>query len=228
MKKIFTLFYLFIGLGLCAQTPFFTKKDSMKIAFTQATPTISISSGTITAVPTGTQAISGTISTSENKATYSANIINLTAQAVASDIFTITGSATKIVKIHKITVTAVRTAGGAINMTFLKRSTANTGGTSTIVTSVSHNSTNAAATAVIRAYTANPTTGALVGSFHSYFYFIGTTGLNSANVIYDYDFDVQNGQPITLIGTNEVFAVNLGNQTVAGNFFDITIVFTEE
>jgi len=96
--------------------------------------------------------------------TYSAAIGALVTAGAATDIFTITGSATKTIRI-----TRIRIGGNSTTATWhiflgIKRSTANTGGTSTVLTRVPHDSLNAAATATIRAYTANPTLGTTVGT----------------------------------------------------------------
>jgi hypothetical protein len=73
-----------------------------------------------------------------NKATYSANILGLVSVATATDIFTIYGSATKTIKILRIGISATQTTGGAVNIQLIKRSTANTGGTSASSTAVVH------------------------------------------------------------------------------------------
>ena len=76
------------------------------------------------------------------KATCSAAKIGLVPASSATDVFTITGSATKTVRVTRIEITATTTAAtpAALDVLLLKRSTANSGGTSTgrptIVTTV--------------------------------------------------------------------------------------------
>ena len=163
----------------------------------------------------------------ENLQTYSANIVGLVPAALATDIFTITGSAGKVVKIRALRVTATRTANGTIDVLLVKRSAANTLGTSTAPTRVPNDSSNAAATATVLAYTANPTLGTLVGTFKGRKMFINASGTGGSDVS-DWDFDQNVAQPPTVRGIAEVIAVNLNGVTIAGGSFDIAIEWTEE
>src|SRR5204863_4895248 len=95
--------------------------------------------------------------TDGQKATYGASITGLVVAASATDIFAITGSATKIVRITRLRISGVRTTGTDTDIQLIKRSTANTGGTSTNPTKVAYDSNDPASTATINAYTANPT-----------------------------------------------------------------------
>lgn len=159
--------------------------------------------------------------------TYAATAIGLVTAASATDIFTITGSATKIIKVHKITITATRTTSTTTDIQLVKRSTANSGGTSTNPTRVPNDSLNPSATATINAYTANPTTGTLVGSFRAEKEFINVAGTGPSDRI-GWLTDVLAIQPWVLRGINEVMAVNLNGVTITGPSFDIYIVWTEE
>lgn len=161
-----------------------------------------------------------------SKATYSASIIGLVPATLATDIFTITGSASKTVRVTHLEISATQTTAGAVNTVLLKRSTANSGGTSTNPTKVPHDSQSAAATATINAYTANPTTGTLVGQIRSNKIFISTaTTLGQEALI---DFGNRPGQAIVLRGTGEVLAINLNGVTVSGASFDIDLEWSEE
>ncbi len=160
-----------------------------------------------------------------NKPTYSATNI-FTAANLATDIFTLTGSATKTIRVSRITISGTRTTATATALFLLKRSTANTGGTSTTLTGVPHDSQNAAATAVARSYTANPTLGTLVGNIKTLqLYMPTTTGVVGENTI---EWGKRPGQTIVLRGTGQVLSVNLNGVTVAGNSFSISIEWTEE
>lgn len=158
---------------------------------------------------------------------YSATIVNLVPALLATDIFTITGSATKTVLIKNITISGTQTTAGSTNLLLVKRSTANSGGTSSAPTMVSHDSSDSAATAVVRAYTANPTLGTLVGALNAIKqYFPTLTGVPSVEEYYFGDAPFK--KEIVLRGTSQVLAVNLNGATVAGGNLDISIEWTEE
>ena len=108
------------------------------------------------------------ISLEGGKATYCATITGLVPPAAATDIFTIIGSATKTIRISRIQFSGRATAAAACDVSIVKRSTADTGGTpGTVPTIVPLDSTDAAATAVCATYTAVPTLGTAVGAIRS-------------------------------------------------------------
>jgi hypothetical protein len=170
--------------------------------------------------PIQVQVQSGTVQT------YSATILNLVAANIATDIFTLTGSATKTVKIQNIYISATQTTASNANIAFIKRSTANTAGTSTLPTVIPMDSTNAAGTAVVRAYTANPTLGTTVGTIYARKLFVSTTTTIGSELQWMTAQDT-NTQPIVLRGANEVLAINLNSTTLSGNSFNISIIWTE-
>lgn len=160
--------------------------------------------------------------------TYSAAVIDAATGLLATDIFTITGSATKTIRVLEIVVSGTRSTAAETDVLVLKRSTANSGGTSTTPTAVPNDSNDAAATATVRSYTANPTTGTLVGVVRSVSIDLAATNLNSgSSSIHVWDFR-HVGQPPTLRGTSEVLAVNLNGVTITGSSLDISIEWTEE
>lgn len=169
----------------------------------------------------------------KTRATYGATAINITPATTATDIFTITGSASKTIYIHKITVTGNRTAHAQDLVVLLKRSTANAGGTSTTRTAVPYDSANAAATATVRAYTANPTLGTLVGAIQANRVSFpvqtptNAQGNGGAAVPWIWEY-TKDAQPITLRGTSEVLAINLNGVTIAGGSLQFNIEWSEE
>jgi hypothetical protein len=168
----------------------------------------------------------GVAPTDGTKTSYSAAITGLVAASTATDIFTITGSASKIVRITRVEISGTQTTGGIVPIILIRRSTANTAGTSTAPAKVTHDTTNPTATATVLAYTANPTVGTLVGPIRSLRAFVsGTTVAN--NIIVE-DFGIRPSQAIVLRGTAEVLAVNLNSTTVTGSLFNISIEWTEE
>lgn len=170
-----------------------------------------------------------------SKATFSAAITGLVPVTAATDIFTVTGSATKLVKVTRLVITGSTTlaANVILPITLLKRSTADTAGTSTAPTRVAHDSNNAAVTATVLAYTANPTTGTLVGAFRNHRMTLQLTPQSATDfpisLPYIEDFGQRGSQPIVLRGIAEVFAVNLAAiATITGWLFDISVEWTEE
>src|SRR5690242_6665608 len=98
------------------------------------------------------------------KATYAAYIQGLAVASSATDVFTITGSASKLTRVSRIRISGIKTTAGAdVDVQAVKRSTANTGGTSTNPVLVPYDSASPAAASTVTAYTANPTLGITVG-----------------------------------------------------------------
>jgi hypothetical protein len=174
-----------------------------------------VDSGTINAVP-----VDGA------KTTFSAGVAGITVAATPTDVFTITGSATKTIRVTLIAIDGTETTATQRNVLLIKRSSANSGGTSTTLADVSHDSTNAAGTATVRYYTANPTLGTTVGTMRASRLYVGTTTSVSDEVVWD--FGDRPAQAIVLRGTGDVLAVNLGGVTSAGNSFNMYIEWTEE
>lgn len=162
------------------------------------------------------------------KATYSAAAVGITSAATATDIFTITGSATKTIRILRILTSATQTTAGEINLLLVKRSTANSAGTSSAVTAVPHDSTSVAASATVLSYTANPTLGTPVGTLRADKLFAPSVATASSPTIMIYNFGDRPGQAVVLRGTSQVLALNLNSTTVTGGSFDFAVEWTEE
>lgn len=162
------------------------------------------------------------------RATYSAAITDLVAAALATDIFTITGSGTKTVRVTRIEFSGTETTGAVRDIQIIKRSTANSAGTSTTLTAGSFDSTNAAATATVRAYTVNPTLGATVALVRSVAYGIPAANLSGPTNPFAWDFGTRPAQIVVLRGTGEVLAVNLNGVTATGSLLNLSVEWTEE
>lgn len=163
------------------------------------------------------------------KATYRASIGALASAASATDIFTLTGSASKTVRVTRLEISGQQTTAAAAQVVVLIRSTADTSGTHSAPTAVPHDSNSPAASATVLAYTANPTTGSLVGNIYESYVFLAapaTATVGSDKVVLDYGS--RPAQAIVLRGTSQVLAINLAGVTVTGGAFDINIEWTEE
>jgi hypothetical protein len=164
-----------------------------------------------------------------SRTTY-ACALQFTAANTATDIMTISGSATKTIRVIRVWISGIQTTAGIATYFMFKRSAANTGGTQTGgIVLVPHDSNSPAATATVAAYTANPTTlGATVGALAIFKSTLATaaTTTNIAPVIIDYGN--RPSQAPILRGAAQLFAINLGAVTYAGNVLDINIEWTEE
>jgi hypothetical protein len=144
---------------------------------------------------------------------YMASISNLDTAATPTDIFTIQGSATKTIRITRLAISGDSSSNDRLNVDLLRRSSANTGGTSSVLTNVKNDSLNPSATAVVRAYTANPTLGTLVGLMDSQVLLFPSTAGNVPTE-YTWEFGTRAAQGIVLRGTSEQIAINLGGAAV--------------
>jgi hypothetical protein len=160
-------------------------------------------------------------------ATYSAGA-TFTVASSPTYVFTITGSASKTVRILYIEVSSQETTAATLNYNLILRSTANTGGTSTAVAIGEHDTTNSVATAIVRAYTANPTLGTLHATIRTCKWTPATPGTAGGNVTQMWDLNKSPGQPVTLRGTSQVLSLNLGGLTQAGNSYNVSVCWTEE
>jgi len=90
------------------------------------------------------------------------------------------------------------------------RSTANTGGTSTSLTAVPADPSDAAASAVARAYTANPTVGTAVGPIRAGVVVLTSpaTSISIDPVQWTFGNDVGTRGGVVLRSASQVFAIN--------------------
>lgn len=162
------------------------------------------------------------------KTSYSASVVGLVSVATATDIFTITGSATKTIRITRLEFSGTTTSGSGlgVNLSLIKRSTANSAGTSSASTVVPHDSSNAAATATVLSYTANPTLGTTVGAVRTERYGFVTSGGSVTPLVWN--FGDRPSQSIVLRGTSQVLAINLNSTSVTGPSISVSVEWTEE
>ena len=167
---------------------------------------------------------------STSKMTYSAATGSFTPPATPTDMFIINGSATKTIKISQIIISTTQTTAGVNVFFVVKRSTANTGGTSVSETLVPYDSQDTAATGTAKHYTANPTVGTAVGTIRSpKLWSADASGANSGMSIYTFDFQRLNEQGMTLRGVAEGLAVNFNGAALpAGLSVNISVTWTEE
>ena len=160
------------------------------------------------------------------KSTYSASSVFTVANS-ATDVFTISGSATKTIYITDITLYLTATTGSNATIFGIRRSSLNTGGTSTLLTNLLLDTTNSAATAVVRSYTANPTLGTSVGNIFTTGIYVSGGG-TTASRPFQWNLIPNQTQAITLRGTSQLFALNLNSVSFAGNVCRAQISWIEE
>lgn len=152
------------------------------------------------------------------RATYSAGFVALTPAASATDFFTLTGSASKTIWVHGAGCSGASTAAALPVVQVVKRSTANSAGTSVNLTEVPHDSLSSAASATALSYTANPTTGTLVGvvrTFRMATDAAASTATPTAPTPVGFRFGEVWTQPIVLRGTAQVLAFNANGASFA-------------
>ena len=166
------------------------------------------------------------INTEGTKPTYSAATIGFLPVATSTDFFNITGSATRTVRVTRIVISGIATAAASVATQLIKRSTANTGGTPTGLTMAPHDLNNAAATALIQTYAANPTLGTSVGLPGAETLNLGAAGAAGRIV---FDFGTRNGQAGVLRGVAQSLNLNWNGAAVpAGTLLSIACEWTEE
>lgn len=170
--------------------------------------------------------LNGNLTVSDGyKATYAASINqNVNVILAINDLFVITGSATKTVRVLRIGLSGTSSSTRTAEVLLIKRSTASTGGT--IINSGSYNSSNPSATAVIKV---NPSgLGSLVGILRSTKLLVPIAGAAFApQNQYIWNFN-RPSQAIVLRGTAESAALNFNGAAVAGTTFEMWIEWTEE
>lgn len=162
--------------------------------------------------------------------TYSISATSYAAYATPTDMLCVTGSATRVVRIISMTLQGSATAATKVTISYVKRSTANTGGTSSSLTPVPLDSTNAAPTATNALYSVAPTTGTALG-FVNMIDNIFTTStqtpgatstLNTSTMLSDFR------QPVVLRGVAESLCVNFaGAAWPAGGVATVIATWTE-
>jgi hypothetical protein len=160
------------------------------------------------------------------KPTYSATGTQ-TVAASATDVCTLTGSATKNVRVRRVIVSGLALAVISEPVSVVKRSTATAGATSAALTMVPYDSSNAAATAFAERWTGNGTVGTLVGVLADVYYTTGnyTTGVGAPAQEFTFG---ELGQPVVLRGAAQTLAVNLSGITWASGALTCTFEWTEE
>lgn len=191
----------------------------------------SLASGTVTVDMSGAIGDRDVTTQPIRRTTYMATVKALAPAASATDFFTLTGSATTTVRVLSASCDGVSTAAATANVVALLRSTANATGTHSAPTAVPLDSNNAAATATVLAYTANPgTLGTLIGNIDTKSLTTNTAAssafLSQPTI---FDFNAGDEQQVVLRGATQVFALNgAAASFTSGAALNCTVKWTEE
>jgi hypothetical protein len=150
-------------------------------------------------------------------------------QTAAMDAVCLVGSATKLIKITRISFSGVDSTAQAANVNLVKRSVASTGGTSTAATTVAANtSAGLSATAVLRGYTVANTPGAGV-AVRAVLAGFGPATVAAGNVV-TWTVDASElQQPVTLNGGAQSACINIpAALTTAGVALNADVTWTEQ
>jgi hypothetical protein len=163
------------------------------------------------------------------KSTYGASAVGLVTAASATDIMTLRGSASKTIVVTFVECTGIATTAGTADLALIKRTTANTGGTSTNPAVTQFDSKNPAGTGVVTTYTANPATlgtssGVAAVKKLNLPLVASTLAQPATWSMTDYPYT----QPIILRGVGESLAINGNGATLAaGAAVDCTFNWIE-
>lgn len=170
------------------------------------------------------------ISHNGTRATYHYVAQDVTPVATATDVVVLSGSASKVIRVTKVSIVGTATAASIYDHYVIKRTTANTAGTSTTPTAAQSDSSDPAQSATLRLYTANPSalgTGVSVEANKTYLAAGSTPGAAALPVVYT--FGTRNEKAVVLRGTSESLAINFGGQAVpAGASLYLSIEWTED
>jgi hypothetical protein len=188
--------------------------------------------GSVTIGGAGTPASFIGIAAPDRKATYSAVVTGLAPAASATDFLTLTGSASATVRLTEISCSGVSTAAATQSIVGVLRSTADSAGTATTPTVVAADQNSPAASAVVKGYTANPTTGTLIGNIRGGFLSTNTAASSafaSAPLTWRFGNGPGAEQEVVLRGATQQFALNAaGVSFTSGASLNCHVVWTEE
>jgi hypothetical protein len=134
------------------------------------------------------------------------------------------GNATNTVLVTRVLVTCTETTAGNISVELLKRSAADTAGTSAAITAIPDDANYASAVSAPLSYTGTgPSVGTPVGDLDNAQIGCMAAATASPNDIYVFS----PAKPIVLRGTAQQIAVNVGNAAITGGNVTVTFEWME-
>jgi hypothetical protein len=167
------------------------------------------------------------------KVTYSAGTTAKTATAAGTGpFFTICGSATKTIRVQRLTVSgSVSTTAIVADLVVKRTSTATSAGTATALTAAPRDSGSGAATAaLVNYYTALATAGASVGVMYTAQALLQVTGtFTTPHAFWDSQFGQSDeSEAPVLRGTAQCLEASFGTTTTNAPTLSVAVVWTEE
>jgi hypothetical protein len=167
------------------------------------------------------------VSTNSPKPTFRYTAVDITPVATATDVLVLKGSATKVIRVTKITIMGSATASAIYDVYLVKRTAANTGGTSTAPTATAADTNDGTASATLALYTANPSalgTGTNMEAAKTY---LGTAAITSPQI--NFIWGNRNDKAPVLRGTSEALAINFAGAAVpTGASLYLSVEWTED
>lgn len=162
------------------------------------------------------------------KATYRYFSSDNTPAATPTDVFTITGSASKTIRIKKIVLGGKAGTAGHFVWLLIRRSTANTGGTSTAPAGLKHDTNDPTAAATLALYTVNASPlGTTVGTVRGGRLFHNLATAQPDRLVWD--FSTNQDKALILRGATDILAINgAGGTLPASATLDIEIEWEED
>ncbi|MFA5166739.1 MAG: hypothetical protein WC449_05640 [Candidatus Paceibacterota bacterium] len=170
------------------------------------------------------------ISVEKVRPTYAYRAADIAPAATPTDVLTVSGADGKVVRITKIGITGDATAAAIVDLYITKRTTANTGGTSTNPTPTKYDSADPTPSATVTLYSANPSavgTGVSLEGDMIYLPAAATPAGEPSHWEREYWLGEAKG-PV-LRGASELISINFSGATLpAGAKFYFYIEWTEE
>lgn len=165
------------------------------------------------------------------RAAYGYSVVGYsTIAANPTDVFTINGSASKVIRIRQIQISGYATSASSTQLNIIRRSTANTGGTATNPTPGKRDTNDDTATATLSFYSVNPTgLGTSAGTIDGgRLGLVAATGASQIDRM-NFQYGWLNEKAPVLRGATDILALNFGGVAMAaGAVLDIAIWWTEE
>lgn len=161
--------------------------------------------------------------------TYSGCYNGLSIPSSPTDIFYMTGSATKTVTINRVQLSGTETTVGMRLFNFITRSTADSGGTCIATVQGPLDQNDPAPTAVSYGCSVSPTTLGTLSAYVGATQFVlpATTGVDSSWPQITTWGESSGGQGVVLRGTSQTFAVNT-TAVSAGSSLNVCVRWTEQ
>ena len=170
------------------------------------------------------------ISTNGFRPTYAYRAADFSPVAAATDVLVLTGAANKVIRVTKVGVTGSATAAALVDLYVTKRTTANSGGTSTNPTATKYDSNDSAPSATLTLYTANASSlGTGTGLEGDIVYLPASAAPAGEPSHWERFYGINGTKYPTLRSASESISINFGGATQpSGSRYYLYIEWTED